>query len=149
MTREQAGELLLKIVRAYPAVPFPKGTIAEWEEWLLALPYDVGRRAVLTVCASEDFPKIPALIRACGIGSEQAKALLIGAKDGGYEIVQADNAIGWTTTRKALAAPEDQHGEPVPMPAEAREKMLAAMGRLAAEKAVKTTAAEAAARVPR
>lgn len=149
MKREQAAELMYKIVRAYPAVPFPKPTVDEWTEWLVALPADVGRRAVLTVCASEDFPKIPALIRYCGIGSEQAKALLIAAKDGGYEIVQADNAIGWTTSRLALEADGEVHGEPITCPPEIAEKIRASIHRIADDKAVKTTPAEAAARVPR
>lgn len=137
MNRKEAAGLLMKIVSAYPSLPFPKATVAEWEEWLLALPYDVGRRGVLTVCASEDFPKIPALIRACGIGSEPVMAMLVAAKDGGFELVRDETAqLGWRTTRDALPAPEQTHGEPIPMPEEVRQRIKAAIHRIAEKRSV-------------
>jgi hypothetical protein len=136
MSPQEAGRLLAEIAAAYPAMKMPKETALVWRSWLEALPYDLARFAVLTVCAKQDWPKVSDVVAACGIGSEQAMALLVAAKEGGYEIVRADNAIGWTTTRKALPEAEETHGPPIPMPDDVRERIRAAINRIVEKRSV-------------
>lgn len=129
MTTEQAGRCLVELAAAFPSVRLPKETIAVWRQWLEALPHAEAKRAVALVCAQHDFPTVHQLIAACGISSEPVLAMLVAAKDGGFEIVRDDtDKHGWRSSRGALTEPVH---EGVPCPPDIREQIKGYIGKLA------------------
>lgn len=129
MTSEQAGRCLVELAAAFPSVRLPKETIAVWRQWLEALPVAEAKRAVSLVCAQHDFPTVHQMIAACGIASEPVLAMLVTAKDGGFELVRDDtNRHGWRTSRDALPEPPRVG---VPCPPEIREQIQGYIGKLA------------------
>lgn len=137
MTSVQAGRLLVELAAAYPQMKLPVETVRVWRSWLEAMPYEETRRGLLTVCAKEEFPKVTHVIAAAGIASEQAVSMLVAAREGGFEIVRDEQAApGWTTTRKQLEAPREQHGPSVPCPPEIAAEIRRRITTIAEEKRV-------------
>lgn len=136
MTSADALALMVELSNAYPAWDCPEATASTWRSWLEALPYDVARPALLRMCAKEPWPKVSALIAECGIGSEQAHAMLVAAKEGGYEIVRDPGTVyGWRTTQAALAPPIEKR-ERVPCPPELQQEIRRRINTIATSKDV-------------
>lgn len=130
MTAEESLKLLVELTAAYPATRMPTETAVVWRTWLQALPYAEAKRAVAMVCAQQDFPTVHQMIAACGITAEPVLALLVAAKDGGYEIVRDDTSKnGWRSSREALPEPPKVR---TPMPADVKESIQAALAKIEA-----------------
>lgn len=132
MNAEQAARCVVELTAAFPSVRLPKETVVVWRQWLEALPYQEARRAVSLVCAQHDFPTVHQMVAACGISSEPVLAMLVAAKDGGFELVRDDSARhGWRTSRDALPEPEPTG---VPCPPEIKADIREKLARLAAKR---------------
>lgn len=137
MTAQQALSLLAELAAAYPATKMPTESAVVWRTWLQALPYAEARRAVSMVCAQQDFPTVHQMIAACGITSEPVLAMLVAAKDGGYEILRDDTTKhGWRSSREALREPERKG---VPCPPEIREQIQGYIAKLAEKRVPSVT----------
>lgn len=132
MTPTEAAKVMIELTAAFPATRMPAETVNVWRKWLEALPAAEARRAVLLVSAQEDFPTVHQMIAACGISSEPVVAMLVAAREGGYELVRDDRARhGWRTSQDALPG-----GTPtgVPIPPDVRKQIKARLAQLAESK---------------
>lgn len=132
MNAEQAARCMVELSAAFPSVRLPRETIAVWRQWLEALPFVEAKRAVSLVCAQHDFPTVHQMIAACGISSEPVLAMLVAAKEGGFELVRDDTSKhGWRTSMDALPEPVNQG---VPCPPEIKAEIREKLARLAAKR---------------
>lgn len=142
MKPDEALTLHKRLIDAFPTLPSlrmgenPK----EWRAWLEALPFEDASRGITHVIAGSDYPTIHQFLAACGFdcGPERpgqpmrpvtpAFALLMAARDGGYELVRDhDSPHGWRSSRPGLPEPEVV---PVPCPPEIKAQMREALHKI-------------------
>lgn len=142
MKPAEAMALHKRLVDAFPTVRSlasgdnPK----EWRSWFEALPFEDAARALTIVIAGSDFPTVHQFLAACGfdcgpqrIGGSlrpitPAFAMLMAARDGGYELVRDhDSPHGWRSSRPGLPEPEVV---PVPCPPEVKAQMREALNKI-------------------